>query len=85
MRPSLSAEMTKMLESATTTSKNEFFCQTVEFLISYLLQRKNIDYLSPILACFIRDEVESVEKIGCEISKSNGIIPLEEYYRYHKS
>ena len=31
MRPSLVAEMTKMLESANATSKSDFVCQAVEF------------------------------------------------------
>ena len=67
MRPSLVAEMTEMLESANATSKSDFVCQAVEFYIGYLRQQKNIDYLSPILAGVIRDEVESVEKNVCEM------------------
>ena len=62
MRPSLVDEMTEMLESANATSKSDFVCQAVEFYIGYLRQQKNIDYLSPILAGVIRNEVESVEK-----------------------
>ena len=72
MRPSLVDEMTEMLESANATSKSDFVCQAVEFYIGYLRQQKNIDYLSPILAGVIRDEVESVEKNVCEmLSKPN--------------
>ena len=67
MRPSLVAEMTDMLESANATSKSDFVCQAVEFYIGYLQQQKNIDYLSPILAGVIRDEIESVEKNVCEM------------------
>ena len=67
MRPSLVDEMTKMLKSANATSKSEFVCQAVEFYIGYLRQQKNIDYLSPILAGVIRDEIESVEKNVCEM------------------
>ena len=67
MRPSLVAEMIEMLESANATSKSDFVCQAVEFYIGYLRQQKNIDYLSPILAGVIRDEVESVEKNVCEM------------------
>ena len=62
MRPSLVDEMTETLESANATSKSDFVCQAVEFYICYLRQQKNIDYLSPILAGVIRDEIESVEK-----------------------
>ena len=64
MRPSLVAEMTDMLESANATSKSDFVCQAVEFYIGYLQQQKNIDYLSPILAGVIRDEVEH-DKNAC--------------------
>ena len=67
MRPSLVDEMTEMLESANATSKSDFVCQAVEFYIGYLRQQKNIDYLSPILAGVIRDEIESVEKNVCEM------------------
>ena len=67
MRPSLVDEMTEMLESANATSKSDFVCQAVEFYIGYLRQQKNIDYLSPILASVIRDEIESVEKNVCEM------------------
>ena len=41
--------------------------EMTEFYIGYLRQQKNIDYLSPILAGVIRDEVESVEKNVCEM------------------
>ena len=79
MRPSLVAEMTEMLESANATSKSDFVCQAVEFYIGYLWQQKNIDYLSPILAGVIRDEVESVEKNVCEMLfrlAGQSILPL---------
>ena len=79
MRPSLVAEMTEMLESANATSKSDFVCQAVEFYIGYLRQQKNIDYLSPILAGVIRDEVEIVEKNVCEMLfrlAGQSILPL---------
>ena len=79
MRPSLVDEMTEMLESANTTSKSDFVCQAVEFYIGYLRQQKIIDYLSPILAGVIRDEVESVEKNVCEMLfrlAGQSILPL---------
>ena len=79
MRPSLVDEMTEMLESANATSKSDFICQAVEFYIGYLRQLKNIDYLSPILAGVIRDEVESVEKNVCEMLfrlAGQSILPL---------
>lgn len=62
MRPALVEEMTEMLDDANATSKSDFVCQSVEFYIGYLRQRKCIDYLSPILAQTIKSEVESVEK-----------------------
>ena len=79
MRPSLVDEMTEMLESANTTSKSDFVCQAVEFYIGYPRQQKIIDYLSPILAGVIRDEVESVEKNVCEMLfrlAGQSILPL---------
>ena len=62
MRPSMVAEMEKMLDTANATSKSDFVCQAVDFYIGYLQQEKNINYLSPLLANVIKDEVESVEK-----------------------
>lgn len=62
MRPSMIAEMEEMLDAANATSKGDFVCQAVDFYIGYLRQEKNINYLSPLLANVIKDEVESVEK-----------------------
>lgn len=53
--------MSNMLDEANATSKGEFVRQAVRFYISYLYQKKSIDFISPLLANTIKSEIESVE------------------------
>ena len=50
-----------MLDEANATSKGEFVRQAIRFYISYLHQKKSIDFISPLLANTIKSEIESVE------------------------
>ena len=82
MRPSMVAEMEKMLYDANAGSKSEFVCMAVDFYIGYLRSQKNINYLAPILAGAIKSEVQELEdnlsemlfKLAVEVAKSNHII-----------
>lgn len=67
MRPSMVAEIEKMMPEANATSKSDFVCKAVYFYIGYLKQQKNINYLAPVLARSIKNEVRSVEKNICEM------------------
>ena len=67
MRPSMVAEIEKMMPEANATSKSDFVCKAVDFYIGYLRQQKNINYLAPVLARSIKNEVRSVEKNICEM------------------
>ncbi len=60
--PSLKAEILSMMEEANATSIADFVRQAAEFYIAYLRQKKSIDFLAPLLAQTIKNEIESVEK-----------------------
>lgn len=82
MRPSLVQEMESVLEVANATSKSDFVCMAVNFYIGYLRQQKNINYLAPVLAGAIKEEVKSLEsnfsrllfQMAVEQSKLNNLI-----------
>ena len=67
MRPSMFAEIEEMIPDANAKSKSDFVCKAVDFYIGYLKQQKNINYLAPVLARSIKNEVRSVEKNICEM------------------
>lgn len=54
--------MSNMLKEANATSKGEFVRQAIRFYISYLHQKKSMDFISPLLADAIKSEIESVEQ-----------------------
>ncbi len=60
--PSLKAEILSMMEEANATSMADFVRQAAEFYIAYLRQQKSVDFLAPLLAQTIKNEIESVEK-----------------------
>ncbi len=80
--PSLKAEILSMMEEANATSMADFVRQAAEFYIAYLRQKKSIDFLAPLLAQTIKNEIESVEKnissmiykLAVEQAISNNII-----------
>ena len=67
MRPSMVAGIEEMIPDANAKSKSDFVCKAVNFYIGYLRQQKNINYLAPVLARSIKNEVRSVEKNICEM------------------
>lgn len=60
--PSLVEEMETMMEDANVNSKSEFVSEALRFYIGYLKQGKNVDYLAPIIAQTIKEEIRSTEK-----------------------
>ncbi len=80
--PSLKAEILSMMDEANATSMADFVRQASEFYIAYLRQKKSIDFLAPLLAQTIKNEIESVEKnissmiykLAVEQAISNNII-----------
>ena len=58
----LKNEIQNMMSEANATSMADFVRQVTEFYIAYLRQKKSIDFLAPLLAQTIKNEIESVEK-----------------------
>lgn len=61
LRPSLVAEMEEMIVDEDIRSKSEFVTQAIKLYIGYLRQDKNTNYLAPIIAQTVKEEVESLE------------------------
>ncbi len=60
--PSLMDEIQCMMSEANATSMADFVRQATEFYIAYLRQKKSIDFLAPLLAQTIKNEIESIER-----------------------
>ena len=60
--PSLVEEIDTLMNDANTSSRSEFISDAVRFYIGYLRQCKNVDYLAPIIAQTIKEEIRSTEK-----------------------
>ena len=71
----LKNEIQNMMSEANATSMADFVRQATEFYIAYLRQKKSIDFLAPLLAQTIKNEIESVEKnISVEQAIVNNIV-----------
>ena len=60
--PSLVEEIDTLMKDANTTSRSEFISNALRFYIGYLKQGRNVDYLAPIIAQTIKEEIRSTEK-----------------------
>ena len=60
--PSLVEEVATLMKDANTTSRSEFISDALRFYVGYLKQGKNVDYLAPIIAQTIKEEIRSTEK-----------------------
>ena len=60
--PSLVEEVDTLMKDANTTSRSEFISDALHFYVGYLKQGKNVDYLAPIIAQTIQEEIRSTEK-----------------------
>ena len=58
----LKSEIQNMLSEANATSMADFVRKATEFYIAYLRQKKIIDFIAPLLAQTIKNEIESVER-----------------------
>lgn len=58
----LKTEIQNMMSKVNATSMADFVRQATEFYIAYLQQKKSIDFLVPLLAQTIQNEIESAEK-----------------------
>ena len=60
--PSQMEEIKGLLDQANAKSQSEFVSDAIRFYIGYLQQGKNVDYLAPIIAQTIKEEIHSTEK-----------------------
>ena len=60
--PSLVEEVDTLMKDANTISRSEFISDALHFYVGYLKQGKNVDYLAPIIAQTIKEEIRSTEK-----------------------
>ena len=82
LEPSLVEEMAGMLGEANATSKGDFVRKAIKSYMAYLRQKKSIDFVSPLLAQTIKNEIESVErnlsemlfKVAVEQAKISNIV-----------
>ncbi len=85
LRPSLIAEMEEIIDDADIRSKSEFVTQAIKFYIGYLRQDKNTNYLAPIIAQTVKEEVESLEtnlsrmlyKLAVEVGMNTHLTALQ--------
>ena len=62
LHPSQVEEIKSLMDQANTKSQSEFVSDAIRFYIGYLQQGKNVDYLAPIIAQAIKEEIRSTEK-----------------------
>ena len=67
MTPSMVDEIQKMVDEDYAKSKSFFVCDAVEFYMNYLKTKENLDFISPLLAKAVRNELSSFEKNVCEM------------------
>lgn len=60
--PSQMEEIKNLMDQANAKSQSEFVSDAIRFYIGYLQQGKNVDYLAPIIAQTIKEEIRSTEK-----------------------
>ena len=60
--PSQMEEIKNLMDQANAKSQSEFVSDVIRFYIGYLQQGKNVDYLAPIIAQTIKEEIGSTEK-----------------------
>ena len=60
--PSQMEEIKSLLEQANAKSQSEFVSDAIRFYIGYLQQGRNVDYLAPIIAQTIKEEIRCTEK-----------------------
>ena len=60
--PSQMEEIKQLMDAANAKSQSEFVSDAILFYIGCLQQGKNVDYLAPIIAQTIQEEIRSTEK-----------------------
>ena len=60
--PSQMEAIKQLMDTANAKSQSEFVSDAIRFYVGYLQQGKNVDYLAPIIAQSIKEEIRSTEK-----------------------
>ena len=60
--PSQMEEIKSLMDQANAKSQSEFVSDAIRFYIGYLQQGKNVDYLAPIIAQTIKEEIRKRKK-----------------------
>ena len=60
--PSQMEEIKSLMDQANAKSQSEFVADAIRFYLGYLRQGKNVDYLAPIIAQTIQEEIRNTEK-----------------------
>ena len=60
--PSQMEEIKNLMDQTNAKSQSEFVSDAIRFYIGYLQQGKNVDYLAPIIAQTIKEEIGNTEK-----------------------
>jgi Arc/MetJ-type ribon-helix-helix transcriptional regulator len=67
MTPSMVDEIQKMVDEGHAKSKGDFVRDAVDFYLNYLKTQESLDFISPLLATAVRNELSAFEKNVCEM------------------
>jgi Arc/MetJ-type ribon-helix-helix transcriptional regulator len=67
MTPSMVDEIQKMVDEGHAKSKGDFVRDAVDFYLNYLKTQESLDFISPLLATAVRNELSGFEKNVCEM------------------
>ena len=65
--PSQVEKMDEVLPLTNCTSRADLVRTAIDFYIGYILQNRNVDYLSPMITSVIKNEIHHTEKSMCEM------------------
>ncbi len=65
--PSQVEMMDEVLPLTNCTSRADLVRTAIDFYIGYILQNRNVDYLSPMITSVIKNEIHQTEKGMCEM------------------
>jgi Arc/MetJ-type ribon-helix-helix transcriptional regulator len=67
MTPSMVDEIQKMVDEGHAKSKGDFVRDAVDFYLNYLKTQESLDFISPLLATAVRNDLSGFEKNVCEM------------------
>ena len=84
MQPEMIEEIEKALPFSYDDNKSSFVRSAVNFYIGYLMHKKSVDYIAPIISNEIKNQVDSLQdclsemifKLAVESAKQNCILGL---------